>query len=50
LLRPVDDELLIDAVKRAKGGSVILSNGITLEVSRRKKDIFLGKMKEFYKF
>jgi two-component system LytT family response regulator len=35
---------------RGEGGSVILSNGKELEVSRRKKDIFLGRMKEFYKF
>ena len=35
---------------RGEGGSVILSNSKELEVSRRKKDIFLGRMKEFYKF
>jgi two-component system LytT family response regulator len=35
---------------RGEGGSVILSNGKELEVSRRKKDIFLARMKEFYKF
>jgi two-component system LytT family response regulator len=35
---------------RGEGGSVILSNGTTLEVSRRKKEIFLSRMKEFYKF
>ncbi len=35
---------------RGEGGSVILSNGTQLEVSRRKKDIFLSRMKEFYKF
>jgi two-component system LytT family response regulator len=35
---------------RGEGGSVILSNGKSVEVSRRKKDIFLSKMKEFYKF
>lgn len=35
---------------RGEGGSVLLSNGKELEVSRRKKDIFLSKMKEFYKF
>lgn len=35
---------------RGEGGSVILSNGVAIEVSRRKKDIFLAKMKEFYKF
>ena len=35
---------------RGEGGSVILSNSKEVEVSRRKKDIFLGRMKEFYKF
>ena len=35
---------------RGEGGSVILSNGKEIEVSRRKKDIFLSRMKEFYKF
>ncbi|MES1224299.1 MAG: LytTR family DNA-binding domain-containing protein, partial [Bacteroidota bacterium] len=35
---------------RGEGGSVILSNGKELEVSRRKKDVFLARMKEFYKF
>jgi two-component system LytT family response regulator len=35
---------------RGEGGSVILSNGKELEVSRRKKDVFMTRMKEFYKF
>ena len=35
---------------RGEGGSVLLTNGKELEVSRRKKDVFLSKMKEFYKF
>jgi two-component system LytT family response regulator len=35
---------------RGEGGSVVLSNNKELEVSRRKKDVFLSKMKEFYKF
>lgn len=35
---------------RGEGGSVILSNGHEVEVARRKKDIFLSRMKEFYKF
>ena len=34
---------------RGEGGSVMLSNGKELEVSRRKKDEFLKKMKSFYK-
>ncbi|MDP9230301.1 MAG: LytTR family DNA-binding domain-containing protein [Bacteroidota bacterium] len=35
---------------RGEGGSVILSNGNEIEVSRRKKDMLLSKMKTFYKF
>jgi len=35
---------------RGEGGVVILSNDKEVEVSRRKKDIFLGRIKEFYKF
>lgn len=35
---------------RGEGGSVILSNNKEIEVSRRKKDVFLAKMKKFYKF
>lgn len=35
---------------RGEGGSVILSNSKEVEVSRRKKEIFLSRMKEFYKF
>lgn len=34
---------------RGEGGAVLLSNGKEVEVSRRKKDVFLQKMKEFYK-
>jgi two-component system LytT family response regulator len=35
---------------RGEGGSVILTNGQEVEVSRRKKDILMSKMKEYYKF
>jgi two-component system, LytTR family, response regulator len=35
---------------RGEGGSVILSNGHEVEVSRRKKDMLITKMKEYYKF
>ncbi len=35
---------------RGEGGSVILSNGHEIEVSRRKKDLLMTRMKEFYKF
>ena len=35
---------------RGEGGSVLLSNGHELEVARRKKDLLIARMKEFYKF
>lgn len=35
---------------RGEGGSVILSNSKEVEVSRRRKEIFLGQMKDYYKF
>jgi two-component system, LytTR family, response regulator len=35
---------------RGEGGSVILSNGKEVEVSRRKKDSFINRMKEYYKY
>lgn len=35
---------------RGEGGSVVLSNGVEVEVSRRKKDLLMTKMKEYYKF
>ncbi len=35
---------------RGEGGSIILSNGQEVEVSRRKKDLLILKMKEHYKF
>ncbi|MBN8783724.1 MAG: response regulator transcription factor [Terrimonas ferruginea] len=35
---------------RGEGGSVILSNGKEVEVSRRKKDSFISRMKEYYKY
>jgi two-component system LytT family response regulator len=35
---------------RGEGGSVILSNGHEVEVARRKKDLLITKMKEYYKF
>jgi len=35
---------------RGEGGSVKLSDGTELEVARRKKDLFLNKMKQFYKY
>ena len=35
---------------RGEGGSVKLSSGVELEVARRKKDLFLSKMKQYYKY
>jgi two-component system, LytTR family, response regulator len=35
---------------RGEGGSVILSNGNKLDVSRRRKEEFLHRMKSFYKY
>ena len=35
---------------RGAGGAVIMSNGHEIEVSRRKKDILMTKMKIYYKF
>lgn len=35
---------------RGDGGSVIMSNGTEIEVSRRKKELFLTRVKEFFKY
>jgi two-component system, LytTR family, response regulator len=35
---------------KGEGGSVILTNGKEVEVARRKKDVFLSKMKEYFKY
>ncbi|MFZ1369931.1 MAG: LytTR family DNA-binding domain-containing protein [Ferruginibacter sp.] len=35
---------------RGEGGSVLLSNGHEVEVSRRKKDLLMERMKAYYKF
>jgi two-component system, LytTR family, response regulator len=35
---------------RGEGGTIIMSNGIEIEVSRRKKEQFLLKVKEFFKY
>lgn len=35
---------------RGEGGMVILSNNMEIEVSRRKKDLFITRMREFYKY
>lgn len=35
---------------RGEGGTIIMTNNAELDVSRRRKDMFIDKMKEFYKF
>jgi two-component system LytT family response regulator len=35
---------------RGEGGTVLMSNGMEIEVSRRKKEQFLEKMKESFKY
>jgi len=35
---------------RGEGGTVIMSNGMEIEVSRRKKELFLAKVKEVFKY
>jgi len=35
---------------RGDGGTVVMSNGTEIEVSRRKKEEFLAKVKEFFKY
>jgi len=34
---------------RGEGGTVIMSDGTEIEISRRKKEQFLTKVKEFFK-
>jgi two-component system LytT family response regulator len=35
---------------RGEGGTVVMSNGMEIEVSRRKKEMFLAKVKEHFKY
>ena len=35
---------------RGEGGTVVMSNGMEIEVSRRKKELFLDKVKESFKY
>lgn len=35
---------------RGEGGTVLMSNGMEIEVSRRKKELFLAKVKEIFKY
>lgn len=39
----------IKEYRRGEGGFVILSNGFEVEVSRRRKDLLLAKMKQYFK-
>lgn len=40
----------IKEYQKGEGGFVVMSNGKTLEVSRRKKEVFISKMKEVFKY
>jgi len=35
---------------RGEGGSVLLTNNKEVEVSRRKKEVFIAKMKDLFKY
>jgi two-component system LytT family response regulator len=35
---------------RGEGGTVVMSNGMEIDVSRRKKELFLASVKEFFKY
>ena len=36
--------------QKGEGGFVVMSNGRELEVSRRKKEMFIARMKETFKY
>jgi two-component system, LytTR family, response regulator len=40
----------IKEYQRGEGGRVVLSNDFSAEVSRRKKDLFISRMKEYFKY
>jgi two-component system LytT family response regulator len=40
----------ISEYHRGEGGVAIMSNGMEIEVSRRKKDYFLSKVKEVFRY
>jgi len=44
------DLLYVKEYLHGEVDSVILSNGYEVEVTRRKKDLLIAKMKEYYKF
>lgn len=35
---------------RGEGGMVLMSNGMEIEVSRRKKEMFMSRVKEIFRF
>ena len=35
---------------RGEGGTVVMSNGMEIEVRRQKKELFLSKVKEYFKY
>jgi two-component system LytT family response regulator len=35
---------------RGEGGSVVLTNDRMIEVSRRKKEVFIARMKDLFKY
>jgi two-component system LytT family response regulator len=40
----------IKEYQKGEGGFVVMSNGKSLEVSRRKKEPFLSRMKEMFRY
>jgi len=42
--------LHVKEYSRGEGGTVIMSNGMEIEVSRRRKELFLAKVKELFKY
>ena len=35
---------------KGEGGSIVISNGTVIDVSRRKRDVFIARMKSYYKY
>ena len=42
--------LHVKEYRRGEGGCVVMSNGINIDVSRRKKELFLSKMRESFRY